>query len=102
MTHTYNISGMTCGGCQAKVQALLSKVAGIKNISIDLQKGEAIIDMDPYMLIIVTLFFVFLVHVVLIFVWLTLPNQSNDSPSNSSQARPVISIGGSKKKVKHS
>lgn len=48
MTHTYNISGMTCSGCQAKVQALLSKVAGIKNISIDLQKGEAIINMDKY------------------------------------------------------
>lgn len=39
---------MTCGGCQAKVQALLSKVAGIKNISIDLQKGEASIDMDKH------------------------------------------------------
>ena len=48
MTHTYDISGMTCGGCQAKVQALLSKVAGIKNVSIDLQKGEAIIDMDKH------------------------------------------------------
>ena len=48
MTHTYNISGMTCGGCQAKVQTLLSKVAGIKNISIDLQKGEASIDMDNH------------------------------------------------------
>lgn len=48
MTHTYNISGMTCGGCQAKVQALLSTGAGIKNVSIDLQKGEAIIDMDKH------------------------------------------------------
>lgn len=48
MTHTYNISGMTCGGCQAKVQALLSKVTGIKNVSIDLHKGEAIIDMDKH------------------------------------------------------
>lgn len=48
MTHTYNISGMTCTGCQAKVQALLSKVAGIKNISIDLQKGQASIDMDKH------------------------------------------------------
>ena len=48
MTHTYNISGMTCGGCQAKVQALLSKVAGVQNVSIDLAKGEAIIDMDRH------------------------------------------------------
>ena len=48
MTHTYNISGMTCGGCQAKVQALLSKVAGVQNVSIDLAKGEAIIDMEKH------------------------------------------------------
>lgn len=39
---------MTCGGCQAKVQGLLSKVAGVKNISIDLPKGEATIDMDSH------------------------------------------------------
>ena len=39
---------MTCGGCQAKVQALLSKVAGVQNVSIDLAKGEAIIDMEKH------------------------------------------------------
>jgi copper chaperone CopZ len=48
MTHTYNISGMTCGGCQAKVQGLLSKVAGVKNVSIDLAKGEANIEMEKH------------------------------------------------------
>ena len=37
---------MTCGGCQAKVQGLLSKVAGVKKVSIDLAKGEATIDME--------------------------------------------------------
>ena len=46
MTHTYHVSGMTCGGCQAKVQNLLSKIAGVKNVSIDLAKGEATIDMN--------------------------------------------------------
>lgn len=39
---------MTCGGCQAKVQGLLSKVTGVKNVSIDLAKGEATIDMDKH------------------------------------------------------
>lgn len=39
---------MTCGGCQAKVQGLLAKVAGAKNVAIDLAKGEATIDMDKY------------------------------------------------------
>ena len=48
MTHTYKVSGMTCGGCQAKVQGLLSKVTGIKNINIDLAKGEAAIEMDKH------------------------------------------------------
>lgn len=48
MTHTYNVSGMTCGGCQAKVQGLLSKVPGVKNVSIDLVKGKADIDMDKH------------------------------------------------------
>lgn len=48
MTHTYNVSGMTCTGCQAKVQGLLSKVSGVKNVRIDLAKREAVIDMDKH------------------------------------------------------
>ena len=48
MTHTYNISGMTCTGCQAKVHGLLSKVNGVKNVNIDLAKGEATIDMENH------------------------------------------------------
>ena len=48
MTHTYNVSGMTCSGCQGKVQNLLSKVKGVKNVAIDLSKGIATIDMDPH------------------------------------------------------
>ena len=48
MTHTYKISGMTCGGCQAKVNSLLSKIIGVQNVSIDLTKGEATIDMDKH------------------------------------------------------
>lgn len=48
MTHIYNVSGMTCGGCQAKVQSLLSKVTGVKNLSIDLVKGKAAIEMEKH------------------------------------------------------
>ncbi|MEP7319958.1 MAG: heavy metal-associated domain-containing protein, partial [Panacibacter sp.] len=48
MTHTYNITGMTCTGCQAKVQNLLSKVAGVKNVSSDLENGTADIEMDKH------------------------------------------------------
>jgi len=48
MTHTYNITGMTCGGCLAKVQGLLSKVNGVENVQIDLAKLEATIDMERH------------------------------------------------------
>ena len=48
MTHTYNVSGMTCSGCQAKVQNVLSKVKGVKNVAIDLSKGEEIINIDKH------------------------------------------------------
>jgi len=48
MTHTYNITGMTCSGCQSTVEQLLSKVSGVKNVLIDLDKGEATIDMDKH------------------------------------------------------
>lgn len=39
---------MTCTGCQAKVQGLLSKISGVKNVLIDLAKGVANIDMDKH------------------------------------------------------
>ena len=48
MKHTYQITGMTCTGCQAKVQQLLSGVPHITNVSIDLQKGEADIEMHTH------------------------------------------------------
>lgn len=48
MTHTYNISGMTCSSCQAKVKSLLSGVDNIKNVDVDLAKGEAVIEMHKH------------------------------------------------------
>ncbi|MFN4315512.1 MAG: heavy-metal-associated domain-containing protein [Chitinophagaceae bacterium] len=48
MTHTYQISGMTCSGCQAKVQALLTKVPGVERVVVDLEKAEAVIDMEQH------------------------------------------------------
>jgi copper chaperone CopZ len=48
MTHTYNITGMTCTGCQTKVQNLLSKVAGVKSVAIDLKNGSADMEMDQH------------------------------------------------------
>jgi copper chaperone CopZ len=48
MTHSYNITGMTCTGCQAKVQSLLSKIPGITGVDIDLQNARADITMSRH------------------------------------------------------
>jgi copper chaperone CopZ len=48
MTHTYKVSGMTCSGCQAKVQGLLSAMPGVKSVNISLPKGEAAVEMDQH------------------------------------------------------
>ena len=48
MTYTYNIAGMTCSSCQSKVATLLSKVEGVTNVSIDLAKGTAAIEMAKH------------------------------------------------------
>ena len=48
MKHTYSISGMTCNGCRAHVEKTLSQVAGVKNTSVDLEKGEATIEMESH------------------------------------------------------
>src|SRR5690348_7573615 len=48
MTHTYNISGMTCSGCEARVYNVLSKVPGVRKVTINLSAGEASIDMDHH------------------------------------------------------
>ncbi len=48
MTHTYNITGMTCTSCQSKVQGLLSKIEGVTNVFINLQKATADIEMAKH------------------------------------------------------
>ncbi|MFD0794132.1 heavy-metal-associated domain-containing protein [Mucilaginibacter litoreus] len=48
MTHTYHITGMTCTGCQAKVQGLLSKVPGVTNVDINLENGTGEISMSKH------------------------------------------------------
>lgn len=49
MTHTYKITGMTCSGCQFKVQNLLSQVEGVKEVAVDVIAGEARIEMDKHL-----------------------------------------------------
>jgi len=48
MTHKYNITGMTCMGCVASVQEKLSKVDGIKNVDVNLERAEAEISTEKH------------------------------------------------------
>jgi len=48
MTHTYKVTGMTCEGCKAKVNYLLSHTPGVKEVAIDLAKGEVAVAMDKH------------------------------------------------------
>jgi copper chaperone CopZ/uncharacterized membrane protein YphA (DoxX/SURF4 family) len=48
MTHTYQITGMTCTGCLAKVEGLLKKVPNIKQVDISLAEGTANITMSKH------------------------------------------------------
>jgi copper chaperone CopZ len=45
MTHEYKVSGITCAGCQAKVQGLLMKVPGVGSVQVE-PSGLARISMN--------------------------------------------------------
>lgn len=48
MKHTYKIYGMTCNGCKHHVQDMLSEVPNVKNAKVNLETGEAEIEMDSH------------------------------------------------------
>ena len=48
MKHTYHIHGMTCNGCRNHVENILSKVDGVSNASVNLEKAEATIEMESH------------------------------------------------------
>ena len=48
MTHTYNITGMTCEGCVAKVSYLLKQLPQITNVAVNLDKGQADVSMSSH------------------------------------------------------
>ncbi|WP_462251511.1 heavy-metal-associated domain-containing protein [Ferruginibacter sp.] len=48
MTHTYNIAGMTCSNCQAKVQQLLTQVAGVTKVEVNLINADATVQMEKH------------------------------------------------------
>ncbi|WP_375587293.1 heavy metal translocating P-type ATPase [Flagellimonas aurea] len=48
MKHTYHIHGMTCKGCQNHVEKTLSNIEGVTSASVNLEKAEAIIEMESH------------------------------------------------------
>ena len=48
MTHTYKVEGMTCGGCKASVEKYLSELNSVTNVVVNLEKGEAEIEMRTH------------------------------------------------------
>lgn len=48
MKHTYHIHGMTCNGCKNHVEQTLNAVEGVTNAMVDLEKAEAMIEMESH------------------------------------------------------
>ena len=46
-TFTFDVSGMTCGGCTGSVQRVLSKIGGVNHANVTLQPGVASVVADP-------------------------------------------------------
>ncbi|WP_435623503.1 heavy-metal-associated domain-containing protein [Flagellimonas sp.] len=46
MQQTYSVTGMTCQGCVASVEDKLSKVDGVLDVAVDLENGEAKMEMS--------------------------------------------------------
>jgi copper chaperone CopZ len=48
MTHTYQITGMTCGSCEAKVKSSLLSLPDITSVEVSKDTNSAIISMDKH------------------------------------------------------
>ena len=46
-TISFDVNGMTCGGCTASVQRALNKLDGISHAEVSLSQGVATVVIDP-------------------------------------------------------
>ncbi len=51
MAHIYKITGMTCNGCRSHVEKNLNEVEGVTKASVNLEKAEAVIEMESHIII---------------------------------------------------
>lgn len=48
MTHHYTVTGMTCNGCRIGVEDKLSRIPGVVQATVDLERSEATIEMKTH------------------------------------------------------
>ncbi|MFG6686545.1 heavy-metal-associated domain-containing protein [Mariniflexile sp. HNIBRBA6329] len=48
MKHIYTVTGMTCNGCRTSVEEKLNALDGVINATVNLEKGEAVIEMAKH------------------------------------------------------
>lgn len=48
MTHTYNLKGMSCGGCKASVEKYLGQVENVTKVVANLEKAEVEVTMSSH------------------------------------------------------
>ena len=48
MTHTYKVTGMTCGNCEAKVKSNLLMLPGVTEVEVSKENQSATITMDKH------------------------------------------------------
>lgn len=48
MTHTYNLKGMSCGGCKASVEKYLGQVENVTKVVANVEKAEAEVTMSSH------------------------------------------------------
>ena len=44
---SFDVGGMSCGGCVANVKRVLEALPGVKQVSVTLDPGRADVDYDP-------------------------------------------------------
>ena len=44
---SFNVEGMTCGGCVASVKRVLEALPGVSKVNVTLNPGGANVDYDP-------------------------------------------------------
>ena len=46
-THSFDVNGMTCGGCTGSVQRALRQIDGVSHAEVSLRPGVATVVTDP-------------------------------------------------------